>query len=104
MNVLNIVDSFGFIVSGITGYFVGNRMPPARKLWNESVTTRVSRTSNVLSQIKAIKMTGLEGVMTNYIQKLREKEMDLSKKSRFWLMILYFIGELILGCLTGGFR
>lgn len=67
-------------------------MPSAQKLWNEAISNRVAKTSKMISQIKAVKMTGLEDVMSDYIQSLREEEVEHSKKTRTWLMRNYVLG------------
>lgn len=47
----------------------------------------------MLSQIKAVKMTGLEDVMATYVQRLRENEVEHSNNTRVWLLRLYVIGK-----------
>lgn len=73
-------------------YWVGKHMPSAQKLWVAAIATRVKKTTKMLSQIKAVKMTGLEDVMTTYVQGLRETEVEYSKQARTWLLRNYVIG------------
>lgn len=68
-------------------------MPLAQKDWTASIADRVEKTSKMIAQIKAIKMTGLEDVMATYVQNLREIEVDHSKRTRVWLLRLYVIGK-----------
>lgn len=68
-------------------------MPSAQKEWNAAISSRMVKTSKMLSQIKAVKMTGLEDVMATYVQKLRETEVEHSKNTRVWLLRLYVIGK-----------
>lgn len=70
-------------------------MPSAQKLWNEAISDRVAKTSKLLAQIKAVKMTGLEVFMSDYIQNLREEEVAHSKATRTWTMRNYAIGTYI---------
>lgn len=79
-------------VTAIGSYVVGKKMPLAQKDWTASIADRVEKTSKMLSQIKAIKMTGLEDVMATYVQNLRETEVGHSKRTRVWLLRLYVIG------------
>lgn len=57
--------------------------------WHAKTQARVSATAGMLSQMKFIKMTGLAGVMTRHIQRLREAEIEASKKAR-WLNTLMY--------------
>lgn len=70
-------------------------MPSAQKLWNEAISDRVAKTSKLLASIKAVKMTGLEVFMSDYIQNLREVEVEHSKATRTWTMRNYAIGTYI---------
>ena len=79
-------------------YVIGKHMPSAQKLWNEATSDRVAKTSKMMSQIKAVKMTGLEDVMSDYIQSLREEEIEHSKKTRTWLMRNYVLGTYNRSC------
>ena len=73
------------------GYYVGSRMPTANQTWTQAVERRVAKTSDILSQIKIVKMMGLEKIMTRFLQKLREHEIEYSKKARFWVVILFSV-------------
>lgn len=43
-------------------WYIGEHMPTARKNWNKGMQSRVSKTTLMLSQLKAIKMIGLDKV------------------------------------------
>lgn len=65
-------------------WYLGEVMPTARKNWTRTVETRVSKTSAMLSQIKAIKMAGLETIFNNAIRSLRKVDIEMSLKYRTW--------------------
>ncbi|OAA82650.1 ABC transporter [Akanthomyces lecanii RCEF 1005] len=52
------------------------------KRWNEHIESRVSKTSQIVSQLPAIKMLGLGPKVAEYIQALRIRETDASKTFR----------------------
>lgn len=72
---------------------LARRMAPARVAWNEKVQARVSATSDVLTHIKGIKMTGLVPNVSEYIHGLRVTEVDFSKKLRTLLIFMHAIGS-----------
>lgn len=80
-------------VTAAGSHLVGKNMPSAQKEWNAVISSRVAKTAKMLSQIKAVKMTGLEDVMATYVQKLRENEVEHSKNTRIWLLRLYVVGK-----------
>jgi ABC-type bacteriocin/lantibiotic exporter with double-glycine peptidase domain len=61
----------------------------ARTAWNEKVQTRVGATSNVLAQLKSIKMSGLSSVLSEFLQRLREEEIKASLKERRTRVMLH---------------
>lgn len=69
-------------MSTINGYLSGSTMSVAMKQWNRSIQERVSKTANVLLQVKAIKMIGLEAIMTRFLNNLRESEISDSMPVR----------------------
>ena len=79
------------LVTVTTSYVFGIRSPDANKAWVKAVERRVAKTSDVLSQIKILKMMGLEKIMTGVLQKLREDEMEYAKNARFWIVVLFSI-------------
>lgn len=68
-------------------------MPAAKRLWNERVQDRVARATAMLSQVKAVKMIGLEKVAANYLQESRETEIEAGKASRRWIVIIITAGK-----------
>ena len=61
----------------------------ARAAWNGKVETRVAATSNVLAQLKSIKMSGLSSVLSDFLQNLREEEIQASLKERYTRIMLH---------------
>lgn len=51
-------------------------------VWIEKVQERLRVTSNVLDDMKAVKMLGISTVMSDMIQKLRQVEIQTSKVYR----------------------
>ncbi|KAJ6781210.1 hypothetical protein PWT90_10566 [Aphanocladium album] len=62
--------------------FVARKLMTNRGTWNERIETRVSATSNILAQIKNLKMLGLMPLLASRLQKRYETEVDLSMETR----------------------
>jgi hypothetical protein len=58
------------------------RSRPAFRDWNQSIEERVSKTSKILGQMVGIKMIGAEMAVGEYVQRLRQTEVDFYKKPR----------------------
>lgn len=71
-------------------------MSPARSAWNSFIESRVSNTSNVLSQIKGWKMIGMGPILADYLQNLRKEEMVFAKLFRRLTAAMLSSGTLIL--------
>lgn len=54
----------------------------ASAAWNKSIEKRVAQTTKALSQIRSIKMIGLEKPTTEQLQNLRAKETTAFKRVR----------------------
>jgi hypothetical protein len=72
---------------------VGGGMGPARVAWNAKVQKRVSTTSSVLGQIKAVKMMGLSTRVNQLVQSLRVEEIESSKAFRMFFVWITLIGN-----------
>lgn len=68
-------------------------MGPARVAWNALVQKRVSTTSSVLGQMKAVKVMGLPDRVTSLIQSLRVQEIESSKAFRMFFVWITLIGK-----------
>lgn len=67
-----------FSVSLVVARFAGKKMNPAMKRWNLAIQNRVTETAAVLLHTKAIKVMGLESVITRFLNDLREREIEES--------------------------
>lgn len=78
----SFVIIFPLILATSVGFLFGKLITPATKHWNQTIQTRVTRTSVILAQLPAMKMLGLAPQGIEYIQHLRETEIQASRKSR----------------------
>ncbi|KAJ4147951.1 hypothetical protein LMH87_002443 [Akanthomyces muscarius] len=78
----SFVIVFPLIFATFIGIVCGNYMRAAQRKWNESIQTRVTKTSRVLSQLPAIKMLGLGPKTTEFVQYLRAHEIEASRSYR----------------------
>ncbi|KAJ6788849.1 hypothetical protein PWT90_07001 [Aphanocladium album] len=65
-----------------SGIIFGKFLTKANKRWNEKIQDRVTNTSQILSQLPAIKMLGLGPKAMEYVQHLRTSEIRTSLKYR----------------------
>ncbi|XWW92914.1 hypothetical protein V2A60_000841 [Cordyceps javanica] len=70
------------ILSTLLSRRIAKHISLTRKIWNERIHDRVAATSNILAQIKDIKMTGLAPSMGKYLKTLRGKEIEASLQTR----------------------
>lgn len=70
------------LVSNVFSWFWGFATGPALDAWNKSAETRVAKTSSILLQITAIKTMGLGPTIGDFLQRLRQDEIKLSKRYR----------------------
>lgn len=75
---------------------MGERLPRAQAEWIEQSEIRVAKTSDMLSQIKAIKMIGLEDDISRQILHLRKLEIERSIKARLLSIVNNATGMLAL--------
>lgn len=78
----------------MASFYTTKRMAAARTTWNAKIESRVSITSNILAQLKSIKMMGLEKVVANYIQSCRAGEIKESRNERKSRVLVYAICKL----------
>ncbi|KAM0739546.1 hypothetical protein ACQRIT_007283 [Beauveria bassiana] len=74
------------LLTTICGGIIAPTLGPAKVLWNGAVQERVSDTSNMLSQIKGVKMMGLTNFFLKRLQEKRAHELRLSVKFR-WIQV-----------------
>lgn len=88
-----LIIACGLLVSIWSAWYLAKHFPPAKAAWNESIKLRVARTSAVLSQIKAIKMSGMESIVAEQLRELRAEEIRYSSKTRLLGAIYPVIGK-----------
>ncbi|ETS82191.1 hypothetical protein PFICI_07193 [Pestalotiopsis fici W106-1] len=69
--------------------FMGN----AQRTWIRGTQTRVDVTASMLGSMKEVKMLGLTDLLTQTVQKLRVKELNLASKYRGLLSCRVFLGS-----------
>ena len=65
----------------------GKKISSAQKRWVESVEKRVGVTTQMLTSMKAIKMSGLSGYCSSLLQSLRHTELVISLAMRRFLTV-----------------
>ena len=81
------------LVASAASWYLGERAPTAQEEWNEQTEIRVAKTSSTLSQIKAIKMIGLEDSVSCQIRDIRATEIQRSIKARLLSIVYNATGE-----------
>ncbi|KAK3190819.1 hypothetical protein K4F52_003135 [Lecanicillium sp. MT-2017a] len=81
------------LASSIIGYGLGKLHTLASVTWHKRIEERISQTVKVLSQMKGMKMVGLESAISAKLQNLRIKETAAFKKVRALGVATSFIGE-----------
>lgn len=89
---VGVPSLFILIPAFLTTIFAGIIAPklgPAKVLWNAAIQERVGDTSNMLSQIKGVKMMGLTDFFRSRLEYMRAHELRLSVKFRWIQVILH---------------
>ncbi|KAM3465138.1 hypothetical protein MY5147_004096 [Beauveria neobassiana] len=81
------------VITSIGSAYVARHMIATRRKWNEHMQDRIAATSNILVQIKDIKMLGLNTVLSNRLQKQFESEIDVSMANRHQIAATFGIGD-----------
>lgn len=71
---------------------LAKRMRPAQKIWNSAVDTRLTTTTDALTNLISVKMTGLVNVVSKSLDNLMVDEMEASKTARLLMTSTYIIG------------
>ncbi|KAK0716329.1 ABC transporter [Lasiosphaeris hirsuta] len=93
------VSIFSFLGSLVAMNFIMSR----QAMWLEAIEERISATSAMLSCIKGIKMCGLKDTLLDSLQKLRVKELHISKRFRrliIWNMVFAYFTQVSAPVLT----
>lgn len=77
-----------FLLSHCSGWYIGKMMPPTRVSWNESTESRVAKVYAMLSQIKSIKMVGLDRLILDQLQAAFTLEIKAIRSFRWWSVVL----------------
>ncbi|KAJ6785369.1 hypothetical protein PWT90_04530 [Aphanocladium album] len=64
------------IVAALPVFYFGQNVDVASQVWRQNLDTRIWKTSNVLGQLTAVKMTGLGPLISDFIKKLHERELQ----------------------------
>lgn len=84
--------TFSKVVTVCSRYLAKN-IAGTRKRWNQHIQERVGATSNILAQIKDIKMTGLAPSMALYLDRLHAEEVRVALTDRRAISISFGICE-----------
>ncbi|KAI1809574.1 putative ABC transporter [Poronia punctata] len=66
--------------------FVAKHLQPRQKAWNTATQNRIAATSSMLSEMKVVKMLGLQDKVVRRIEELRNSELWEASKLR-WIMV-----------------
>jgi ATP-binding cassette subfamily C (CFTR/MRP) protein 1 len=69
------------------------RSDSAQRAWNERIENRVAMTASMLSDMKAVKILGITGVLRSVILQLRDDEHKASEKFRILGIAQIMTGE-----------
>lgn len=69
--------------------YVAKKMGVARIAWSEQTELRVAKISNVLVQLKSIKMSGLAPAIRDLIQRMRDAEIKTSMRERSLRVVIH---------------
>lgn len=78
-------------VGWFASWQIGKRNGPAYATWNKGIQDRVSEASAAISQMKGIRMIGLDKVVGGCLQSLREEEVHHSFAARVLKVAFYVV-------------
>ncbi|KAF6824602.1 Multidrug resistance-associated protein 1-like protein 5 [Colletotrichum musicola] len=81
------------VFSVLGGVRTGQLVPPRQRRWMQAIQKRVGITTEVISAVKGVKMSGLSGTVRDQIQGLRDFELEESKKFRKVQIANVLIGQ-----------
>ncbi|KAK4073997.1 hypothetical protein Trihar35433_3471 [Trichoderma harzianum] len=68
--------------------YVAKNIRSRQKGWNMATQRRISALSSILGSMKSVKALGVSGAMMDYVEKLRQDEINSSKRVR-WMNAIY---------------
>ncbi|KAM5429338.1 hypothetical protein McanMca71_002977 [Microsporum canis] len=77
-----------FLICTVSGLFVAATMGARQRLWLEAIQNRVQATSEMLKNMKEIRLGGLQGHVAKKLQKLRSEEISESRPFKKALVIV----------------
>lgn len=80
------------IASALASSQIGKYTRSRQRLWLQAIETRTGAISETLASIKGLKMLGLTSSISKYLQALREKELEISKRFRKLQISNIFMG------------
>ncbi|PNP75514.1 hypothetical protein FNYG_11143 [Fusarium nygamai] len=75
------------IISIVGTVLLGMKIDPHQKQWIEAIERRIGSTTDMLRNMKGVKMSGLEDAITSILQAMRVEEVNISRATK-----LLFIG------------
>lgn len=82
-----------FSVTTVVSGFLAPAVEPATMDWNAAVQTRVGHVSEMLGQMKGVKMMGLTPYFHTLIRGLRLEEIKVSARLRWLMVYLITLGK-----------
>ncbi|KAJ3481004.1 hypothetical protein NLG97_g7928 [Lecanicillium saksenae] len=83
------------VLSTICSARLAARLRGTRKVWNEHIEARVGITSNVLAQMKDVKMMGLAPSLAKMLQEKQDAEIQVSLRDRNSLSCVFALSALV---------
>lgn len=77
-----------FIVCSRMSQYVAKNLRKRQGSWNKATQNRISMISAAIGTIKSVKMLGLQGVISERVERLRQHELDMANKVR-WMNVSY---------------
>lgn len=84
---------FFFPVAGILAIGFGRYIARVQSAMNKETEARIAKASSALTQMKSLKMMGLQSESSNYIHSLRAAEIKELKKLRYRQTYLKMCGK-----------
>ncbi|KAI8961398.1 P-loop containing nucleoside triphosphate hydrolase protein [Daldinia sp. FL1419] len=85
---VSLVPFFIIFLCSRVSQFVAKNLRSRQSGWNEATQDRISMTSTAIGAIKNVKMLGLQDVISERIQRLREAELYMASRVR-WMTVAY---------------
>jgi len=82
-------------VCGVAAAKVGKNIPTRQGQWMKSIQKRVSITADILSQIKAVRVSGMQVAADQNVLDARDREIEQQKSFRKLQVCNIVIGRLI---------